>query len=45
MQLTPLELAGLLLVRVPLFRDARGFFAVRYQRDGFRAAGLPVFVQ
>ena len=45
MQLTPLELPGLLLVRVPLFRDARGFFAVRYQRDAFRAAGLPVFVQ
>ncbi len=46
MQVTPLELPGLLLVSPTIHRDARGFFVERFHLDRFREYGVPVhFVQ
>lgn len=46
MIVTPLEFHGLMLVNLPVYRDARGFFIERYQNERFREAGLPVrFIQ
>lgn len=41
MEVTRLELKGLVLVKLKVFGDARGFFVERFQADRFRAAGLP----
>ena len=41
MDVTRLEPAGLVLVKLKVFGDARGFFVERYQADRFREAGLP----
>lgn len=46
MIVTPLELSGLLLIELRIFRDERGFFIERYQQERFREHGLPSeFVQ
>lgn len=43
---TPLDLAGLLLIEVKIRRDERGFFVERFQLAEFEARGLPTtFVQ
>jgi dTDP-4-dehydrorhamnose 3,5-epimerase len=45
-QLIPLALEGLLLIKLPVHRDARGFFLERYHAERFREQGLPTnFVQ
>lgn len=46
MKVTKLEIEGLLLLELPIYRDARGFFLERFQEARFKAANLPVnFVQ
>jgi dTDP-4-dehydrorhamnose 3,5-epimerase len=46
MQFDPTEIAGLFMVRLTRFADARGTFARLFCRDAFAAAGLRhVFVQ
>jgi dTDP-4-dehydrorhamnose 3,5-epimerase len=45
MKVSPLELAGLALIELPIFRDHRGFFMVRYDEPRFLASGLPRFCQ
>jgi dTDP-4-dehydrorhamnose 3,5-epimerase len=46
MKVTELELPGLLQIEPRFFRDARGFFAERFNQGAFAAAGLPTaFVQ
>ncbi len=46
MTITALPLAGLALVQLQVFKDARGFFMERFRADVFRAHGLPSsFVQ
>src|SRR6476469_9311320 len=46
MKVTNLELAGLKLVELKLFGDARGFFVERFKEDLFAENGLPTqFVQ
>src|SRR4051794_1003553 len=46
MQATLLEPHGLVLIRFPIYKDARGFFMERYQQERFREHGLPCqFVQ
>ncbi len=42
MEVTPLPLSGLLLVKLRLFRDTRGFFVERFQADAFQKHGLPI---
>ena len=43
---TPLELAGLLLVELKIWGDERGFFVERFQLGAFETLGLPTtFVQ
>ena len=43
---TEFELQGLRLIDLKVYRDDRGFFTERYQRDVFSRAGIPVeFVQ
>lgn len=42
----PLHLAGLEIVRRPIFSDDRGFFVERFKRSEFAEAGIPIdFVQ
>jgi dTDP-4-dehydrorhamnose 3,5-epimerase len=42
----PQRLAGLVLLEVPVMRDARGFFVETYHRHAFEAAGIATsFVQ
>ncbi len=41
MIVTPLELAGLLLLEMKIYRDERGFFIERFQQERFRDCGLP----
>ncbi len=41
MIVTPLELSGLLLIELKIFRDERGFFVERFQQERFRERGLP----
>jgi dTDP-4-dehydrorhamnose 3,5-epimerase len=46
MIVTPLELEGLLLVELKVYRDERGFFVERFNRGTFLNRGLPAeFVQ
>jgi dTDP-4-dehydrorhamnose 3,5-epimerase len=46
MQVTPLDVKGLLLLELKIHGDARGFFAERYQAARFAELGLPtIFVQ
>src|SRR3569832_2147525 len=46
MKVVQTELAGLLFIEVPLYRDDRGFFVERYQASRFQQAGLPTnFIQ
>jgi dTDP-4-dehydrorhamnose 3,5-epimerase len=46
MNVTQLELAGLKLVEIKLFRDDRGFFCERFNRKAFEKACLPTdFIQ
>ena len=46
MNVTPLRLSGLLLLEPKVFRDPRGFFFEPYNRERYRAAGIPdEFVQ
>jgi len=46
MEATPLNLLGLLLVKLRVYRDARGFFVERFQSEEFGKRGLPArFVQ
>ena len=43
---TPLDLDGLLLIELKIWRDERGFFMERFQAAAFEALGLPAtFVQ
>ena len=43
---TPLDLAGLLLIALPIWRDERGFFVERFQLDRLGALNIPTtFVQ
>jgi dTDP-4-dehydrorhamnose 3,5-epimerase len=43
---TPLDLAGLLLIALPIWRDERGFFVERFHLAGFSARNVPTtFVQ
>ena len=42
MKVTKLEIEGLLLVELPVYRDSRGFFLERFQEDRFKANGLPI---
>jgi dTDP-4-dehydrorhamnose 3,5-epimerase len=43
---TPLDVKGLLLIELPMWRDERGFFVERFHATGFQALGLPAaFVQ
>src|SRR4051794_5945935 len=45
-QMTQLDLAGSVLVKLRIHRDARGFFVERFQTSKFDREGLPVhFVQ
>jgi dTDP-4-dehydrorhamnose 3,5-epimerase len=41
MEVTPLKIAGLLLVTLRVHRDARGYFVERFQADKFAKHGLP----
>ncbi len=41
MEVTPLEFTGLLLVKLPVFRDSRGFFTERFNAEAFAGHGLP----
>ncbi len=46
MKVEPTPLAGVLLVRPEVFRDARGFFVETYHEGRYREAGMPArFVQ
>ena len=46
MNITPTELAGLLIVEPKVFGDARGYFFESYQRERYLAAGIDAdFVQ
>ncbi len=46
MEIEPLDLAGVLLIRPPRFADARGYFSETWQRDRYHAAGITAgFVQ
>jgi dTDP-4-dehydrorhamnose 3,5-epimerase len=46
LKISDLEIQGLKLVELNLFRDQRGFFVERFNADVFRKAGLPSnFVQ
>jgi dTDP-4-dehydrorhamnose 3,5-epimerase len=46
MRVVPLSLEGVVLVELPMHRDARGFFLERFQVMRFAAQGLPTdFVQ
>jgi dTDP-4-dehydrorhamnose 3,5-epimerase len=46
MKVTKLEIEGLLLIELPVFRDDRGFFLERFNEEKFKANGVPVnFVQ
>lgn len=45
MKVTPTELAEVLVIEPRVHGDARGFFVETYQRDRYRAAGMPDFVQ
>jgi dTDP-4-dehydrorhamnose 3,5-epimerase len=46
MKVTPLDLAGLLLIELKVFGDSRGFFIERFNRAEFEKHGVPVdFVQ
>ncbi len=46
MEVLDLELAGLKLIRPPIFGDSRGFFLESYNQERYRAAGIePPFVQ
>lgn len=40
MRVTPLDAEGLLLIELDIYRDSRGFFAERYNRERFCAHGL-----
>jgi len=42
MEIETTPLAGLLLVKLKIFRDARGFFDERFHEEKFTALGLPV---
>lgn len=41
MKVTSLEMAGLVLVELDVFRDTRGFFTERFHLERFRSYGLP----
>jgi dTDP-4-dehydrorhamnose 3,5-epimerase len=41
MNVTPLELPGLLLITLDVYRDGRGFFVERYHEQRFAQQGLP----
>lgn len=41
MQITRLDLEGLLLLELDIYRDSRGFFTERYNLEHFREGGLP----
>lgn len=41
MEVTPLEIADLLLVKLPVYRDNRGYFLERFNADAFAKHGLP----
>lgn len=45
MEIEPLAIPDVKLVRPRVFDDARGFFLERYKRSSYRRAGLPDFVQ
>jgi dTDP-4-dehydrorhamnose 3,5-epimerase len=45
MKISELQLPGLALVELPVFRDDRGFFIERYNETRFKAFGLPHFCQ
>src|SRR5947208_15331150 len=46
MQLTALDAEGLLLIELDIYRDSRGFFVERYNRERFHANGMEFdFVQ
>jgi dTDP-4-dehydrorhamnose 3,5-epimerase len=45
MKVSPLELPGLALVELPIYRDDRGFFIERYNQARFEEHGLPRFCQ
>lgn len=46
MRVTPLDLDGLILVELQVWKDERGFFVERFQAERFARAGLPgAFVQ
>jgi dTDP-4-dehydrorhamnose 3,5-epimerase len=41
MKVTELQISGLKLLEIPIFRDNRGFFAERYNDKVFAGAGVP----
>lgn len=41
MEVSDLSLPGLKLIQLKIFRDDRGFFMERYQRERFKAHGIP----
>ncbi len=45
MKITPSELEEVLLIEPVVHGDQRGFFMETYQRERYRAAGIPDFVQ
>ncbi len=45
MDITPLDLPGVMLVRVRPHGDARGWFAETWREDAMAEAGIPSFVQ
>lgn len=44
-EVSPLDLPGVLLLKPKMHRDARGWFAELWRQDHYRALGLPNFVQ
>lgn len=45
MKVSRLQLPGIALIELPIFRDPRGFFIERYHEQRFQAGGLPHFCQ
>jgi dTDP-4-dehydrorhamnose 3,5-epimerase len=45
MKISQLQLPGIALIELPIFRDDRGFFVERYNEAHFQAKGLPHFCQ
>ncbi len=45
MKITKMDIPGVLVIEPDVFEDERGYFKETYNRDRYREAGIPEFVQ